>query len=281
VPGKRRVFDGLDLTIESGECVGIIGQEGMGKTTLLQLLDGLLKPDSGKVRIDGNDIWEAPKHLPELRRQIGFAFQFPEQHFFCESVKDEMEYSAKNFGGEKLAAEQVSKALHQVGLAADHFLGRSPFSLSIGEARRLALASLVVLRPRAMLLDEPTVGLDGDGVERTLDVLKPLHKQGVTMVIVSHELDFLAELVTRVVVLENGIKADEPARNLLTDPARLEIFGYSLPEAVQYVEELRRRGVTIPPGTLTVQEIQEVIAGQEGKMRLNQNCDDATRQHGE
>lgn len=252
---RHEVFTHLHLAIESGECVGVVGQEGVGKTTLLQLLNGLVKPESGSVYVDGENVWGTRAGLPQIRRQVGFAFQFPEQHFFCETVEQEMMYAPRNFGLD--AAVSLRQALEETGLAPDAYLARSPFTLSTGEARRVALACVLVLQPRAMLLDELTVGLDGEGVERVVSVLDRAKRRGVTLVIVSQDIDVLSELADRIIVLENGIRADESARRLLTDQARLAAFGYDPPEVVRYAGELRLRGVTLPGDVLTVQELRE------------------------
>ncbi|MEK9136114.1 MAG: ATP-binding cassette domain-containing protein, partial [Bacteroidota bacterium] len=188
------VFERLNFTVEQGECVGVIGHEGAGKSTLLQIMNGLLQPDQGTVLVEGRDIWSQVKLIHELRRRIGFAFQFPEQQFFCETVRDELEFALKNFWGKDaqgfLSAEA---AVESVGLRPEGVLNRSPFSLSMGEARRVALASLLVSRPQALLLDEPTVGLDGAGAEMVMRFLRRLHGEGLTVVLVSHDIDVLAE----------------------------------------------------------------------------------------
>ena len=259
VAGKKLIFNHLDLAIESGECLGVIGQEGAGKTTLLQLLDALVRPDSGIVSIDDEDIWKVQDNLPKIRCQIGFSFQFPEQHFFCETVEEELIYAGRNFGLTSVAPGGSRKALEEVGLVPEEHLGRSPFALSIGEARRLAIASVLILQPRAMLLDEPTVGLDGEGVDRTLAIMKQAKRRGTTLVVVSHELDFLAEIADRIIVLANGVQADESARRLLTDSPRLALYGYDPPEVVEYTDELRQRGMNIPPDVLTMDEMRAKI----------------------
>jgi energy-coupling factor transport system ATP-binding protein len=259
--GRNDVFTNLRLVIESGECLGVIGNEGAGKTTLLQLLDGLLKPEHGTVCVDGEDVWKSRNHLLRIRRQIGFGFQFPEQHFFCETVEEEVMYGPRNFGLEGFTVDIARRALEETGLAPDVYLARSPFTLSMGEARRVALASLLTLQPRAILLDEPTVGLDGEGIERVLAVMEHARRRGATLVVVSHDLDILAGIADRIIVLSRGILADEPARGLLTDAIRLAAFGYDPPEVVRYAHELRQRGMKIPHDVVTVEEISKHLSG--------------------
>jgi energy-coupling factor transporter ATP-binding protein EcfA2 len=237
----RTVFNGLDLSVQSGECVGVIGQEGAGKTTLLQLMNGLLKPDRGTVRIDGTDIWRTPGSIAQFRRRIGFAFQFPEQQFFCESIEDELLYGRMNFGIlSNPACPTPDEALESVGLQPAQFLGRSPFTLSMGEARRVALATVLMTEPQALLLDEPTVGLDGNGIEFVVNLLRRMKNQGVTTVLVSHDVDVHAEVASRIIVLDHGMIASNlPVEAIFTDERLLSTHGYRLPEIVRFMAEQR------------------------------------------
>lgn len=203
----RSVFTRLHLLIDSGECVAIIGEEGAGKSTLLQLLNGLLRPQSGRVMVDGRDLWQEPSQTHLVRRRIGFAFQFPEQQFFCETVRDELLFAAKNFRTD-MGDENCLAALSSVGLSAA-FLSRSPFSLSMGEARRVALASILVLDPDVFLLDEPTAGLDGFGMELVSSLLEQLRTKHKTLVFASHDRDLVERVATRTITLADGtVRAD-------------------------------------------------------------------------
>lgn len=239
-----KVIDHLDLSIKSGECVGVMGHEGAGKTTLLQLMIGLLKPDRGSVHVNGKNIQEERQYPSEVRRRVGFAFQFPEQQFFCETVEDELMYALKNFGSsESFQPMKPDDALNALGLRPDRFMQRSPFSLSMGEGRRVALATLLMTRPNALLLDEPTVGLDGAGVEIVLDLLRRAKDEGKTTVIVSHDIDVLAEATSRIIILENGsICEDGSTGELFTNEELLSQYGYQLPEVVRLMKEVGRTG---------------------------------------
>jgi energy-coupling factor transport system ATP-binding protein len=233
----RSVIDGVNLFIQQGECVGVIGHEGAGKTTLLQLMMGLLKPVGGTIKVDGVDIWRKQELVSELRRQIGFAFQFPEQQFFRETVEDELRYAPENFGN--LAGfMKPGEALSAFGIHPEQYLNRSPFSLSMGEARLIALSTLLMTRPQALLLDEPTVGLDGAGVDIVLNVLQRMQAEAKTIVMVSHDIDALAEIASRVIVMKDGrIEEDRPIAEILTDAAMLSKHGYRLPEVVRFMRE--------------------------------------------
>jgi energy-coupling factor transport system ATP-binding protein len=205
--GRREVFSGLTIRIASGDVVAIVGEEGSGKSTLLYLMDGLLRPDSGTVLIDGEDIWHAPKRLHRQRRRMGFAFQFPETQFFCETVGDELMFASRNFGVPPPTGAEIDTLLTELGLSRQ-ILSRSPFTLSIGEARRVALASVLLHKPQALLFDEPTAGLDNFGVECVTALLHRLKSEGKTLVIASHDEELVSSLTHRVVVLAAG-KAKE------------------------------------------------------------------------
>jgi len=233
--GRRRVLDGLSLAIAPGECVGIIGHEGVGKSTLLQLLAGLLKPDSGTILVEGEDLWGKSGTASSYRKKLGFAFQFPEQQFFCETVRDElMSLTASSMTPEE--------ALDMVKLRARDYLDRSPYSLSMGEARRVALALLFMRGPEALLLDEPTVGLDGAGIGIVLDLLLEARLRGTTTVIVSHDLDVLAEAASCIVIMDHG-RADiaGSTESILTDEERLARHGYEVPEIVRLMKSMNVR----------------------------------------
>jgi energy-coupling factor transport system ATP-binding protein len=267
VGGSRPALEQCSMIVESGESVGIIGHEGAGKTTLLQLIDGLLKPRHGRLIVDGRNVWNNPKYLLEHRRQIGFSFQFPEQQFFCETVAEELTFALENSGmSTSLPSYSPAEVLSMFGLSPGDVLERSPFSLSMGEARRVALASLLIARPRVLLLDEPTAGLDGRGVESIVTLLRRLVLEGMTLIIVSHDVDVLAELVSRVIIMHHGkIAVDLPASRLLKDQNRLRDYGYDLPEVMQYVAELRGKGVAIEDSFYTIDQARRTLA------RLSEN----------
>ncbi len=206
--GTRSVFSGLTTRIAPGEVVAVVGEEGSGKSTLLQLADGLLRPDSGVVLLAGEDIWRSPKRLHELRRRIGFAFQFPESQFFCETVRDELLYASRTFGVGLPSDDEIKALLSELGLSRE-ILGRSPFALSMGEARRVALASVLLHKPQVLLFDEPTAGLDCFGVECVKGLLRRLMHEGTTMVIASHDEELISSVAHRAIHLAEGKIAKE------------------------------------------------------------------------
>jgi energy-coupling factor transporter ATP-binding protein EcfA2 len=219
----RELFRGLSLSVSAGECVGILGREGSGKTTLLNLLGGLRRPDTGVVHIDGMDPWKPRRNGPALRRRIGYTFQFPDEQFTCDTVAGEITAS-----GGSAVAPAMKSMLRAAGLDPEVVLTQSPFTLSIGEARRFALALTLVRRPDAAILDEPTAGLDADGFASALQAIAELRARRATVIFATHDIDFLGACAERVVLLdEGGIVADGSAIQVLFDEPLLASMGYS------------------------------------------------------
>jgi energy-coupling factor transport system ATP-binding protein len=254
------LFNGLELTVASGECVGVMGPEGAGKTTLLFLLDGLLRPSAGKVIIDGEDIWISNKRLREHRRRVGFSFQFPEQQFFCESVGKEITFGLRNFGLlDETSEDRCFRTLERVGLS-EAIMDRSPFSLSMGEARKVALASLLAMEPSALLLDEPTAGLDANGMAFLLSQCASLRQRHTTIVVASHDIDFLAEVCSRIIMMDEGrIVFDGTMVELLEKPEVLSTYGYDVPAVTQFMCELSDKGYDVDRKCHTLEEARRLL----------------------
>lgn len=239
----RTVLNDCSLRVNGGECVGIVGGEGAGKTTLLQVAAGLLPPGDGSVIMDDIDLYDAPRKSRHARRQIGFAFQFPEEQFFCATVHDELMYATGNFGGDPAGAEmRASQLLREFDLDPEAIAGRSPFSLSPGEARRVGLAAILVHAPSVLMLDEPTSGMDGGGREHVRRVLVRHTEDGGAAFVVSRDADFLAEVATRVVCVDAGaIAVDLPAALFFSNNDLLMRCGCAPTEAGALLAELRGR----------------------------------------
>jgi energy-coupling factor transport system ATP-binding protein len=264
-PGRNRstrtVFRDVSVVINSGECVGVLGEEGAGKTTLLFLLGGLLKPTSGVVSVNGRDIWDSRESVTAHRRCVGMCFQFPEQQFFTESVESEVLFALKTGSRGEDPSAAFEHALRLVDSWPCASLHRSPFSLSAGEARRIALASALIIKPAAVLMDEPTVGLDAAGMDMVTTLVDRLKASGATVVIATHDVDFLAECADRVLILANGgVASDGPARDTLLDRGLLAAHGYTVPEVVMALDELKSNGRPVPQGVYRWRD----IAGQVG-----------------
>ena len=231
MPSESKAIDNINLDIEEGELVGVIGHTGSGKSTLVQHFNGILKPNSGKVVVYGIDIWSDKKATREARFKVGLCFQYPEYQLFEETVYKDISFGPKNM---KLPDEEIAKrvvsAAAYVGLKKE-LLEKSPFDLSGGEKRRAAIAGVIAMQPKVLILDEPTAGLDPIGRDTILDMIKNYReKTGSTVLLVSHSMEDIAKIATKVAVMNN---------------ARLEMYG-TVDEVYSHAERLREIGLNIP-----------------------------------
>lgn len=222
----------------------MIGPSGSGKTTLMQHFTGLLKPDHGRVVFEGKDIWGKECNLTSLRRKVGLVFQFPEKQLFAETVYEDIAFGPKNLSlDESEIRERVRSAMERVQLEFETFAERSPFSLSEGEKRRAALAGVLVMQPEMLILDEPTAGLDHKGVNAMLDILHDFHSRGKTLLLISHNLDLVGILASRVLVLNEGqMRFDGSIRDLFNDSELLQSLGLERPRLQVIVQKLKQNG---------------------------------------
>ncbi|HHT84987.1 MAG: energy-coupling factor transporter ATPase [Bacillota bacterium] len=253
-------ISGIDFRVDDGEFIGLIGATGSGKSTLIQHLNGLLRPTAGNVIVDGVDIWSKGVSLKQIRRKIGLVFQYPEQQVFEETVYDDIAFGPRNLGFSQTETEErVKKACTLVGLDRD-LLSRSPFELSGGQVRRVAIAGILAIQPKVLILDEPTAGLDPKGRAEILDNIKQLHESGMTVILVSHNMDDVARLCERVMVLDRGkLVADGPAREVFSQREFLESMKLKPPEVTVLMEKLRKRGWAVRNDVLTVEEAHAEI----------------------
>ncbi len=240
-----RIFDSLNLVVTRGERIGIMGDEGVGKTTLLQLMAGLLKPASGNVLLDSG-------------LHFGFAFQFPEQQFIRETVEEEILMTSRAL---KLPPVSPMIVLRRFGFVDESILERSPYSLSLGEARRVAIASIIASNPPVVFLDEPTVGLDMEGTNQVLAALEQIGKD-VTLITSSHDSNFLSEIVDRVVVLGPGSVLVDGHADMFCNTEHVSELGLQVPEVVQYAQAARLKGLKISG---TIRRRRELISALQGK----------------
>jgi len=261
-PFEVQALRDVTLTVERGESVGIIGRTGCGKSTLIQHFNALLFPTQGTVLIDGEKIPKKGLQLREIRRKIGLVFQYPEQQIFEETVFDEVAFGPRNNGmsGENLE-KTVRWALESVGLDYQDLYKKNPFELSGGQMRRVAIASVLSMRPEALVLDEPTAGLDPEGKRLILKKLKNLREEsGTTLVFVSHSMDDLALIAERIIVMDQGtIGLDGSVRQIFSQGETLEKYGIKPPTTTRIAELLREKGFAIEKGILTAQELSEQI----------------------
>ncbi len=254
-PFCKTAVDHVSLTIGEGEFVGVIGHTGSGKSTLIQTLNGLLKPTSGQVLLNGRDIWEDPKKIRQVRFQVGMVFQYPEHQLFEETVLKDISFGPSNMGlSPQEAEERARKAAEFVGLSED-FLDKSPFELSGGEKRRVAIAGVIAMDPDVLVLDEPTAGLDPRGRDVLLAQITSYHKvRGNTVLLVSHSMEDIARTADRILVMNDSHAAmfDETAKVFARDK-ELEAMGLRVPQITKILSLLRERGW--PVGTaLTMEE---------------------------
>lgn len=255
MPGTPRAIaavDGISLAIGAGEAVGIMGPTGSGKSTLVQHFNGLLRPTSGRVLVDGNDLWARGKaDLRGVRRKVGLIFQFPEHQLFEETVFDDIAFGPRNLRlPEEEIKARVAEAMDIVGLGQDQAAAigrRSPFGLSGGQMRRVAIAGVLAMKPSILVLDEPTAGLDPRGRQGLLDTLLRLHHDsGLTLVVVSHNMEDLARLVDRVVVMDQGrVDFDGPTRQVFSQSDRLRALGLDAPPSVRLLQAMACRGAEV------------------------------------
>lgn len=250
----------VNLTIEDGEFVAIVGHTGSGKSTLVQHLNGLLKPTAGQVLVDGEDMNGEGVDKRRIRQKVGLVFQYPEYQLFEETVARDIAFGPKNQG---LSAEEIDRrvrrAMAHVHLDHDKYAQRSPFELSGGQMRRVAIAGVLAMEPKVLILDEPTAGLDPRGRDRILGMIQDLHQEGgVTVVMVSHSMDDCARLATRMIVMSKGevVMTDTP-RAIFRQAERMRSIGLGVPEAARLCAVLRERGLDLPDDLYTHQELHE------------------------
>ncbi|MDD2211962.1 MAG: energy-coupling factor transporter ATPase [Clostridia bacterium] len=251
----------INLVIKEGEFVGLIGHTGSGKSTLVQHLNGLLKPTKGKVIVDDCQISAKKVNLKEIRKKVGLVFQYPEHQLFEETVFEDIAFGPKNLG---LPPEQiekrVKKALEMVHLDYEKYQAASPFLLSGGEKRRVAIAGVLAMEPKYLILDEPTAGLDPRGRDEILEQIKELHQQGMTVVLVSHSMDDVARLTQRLVVMHrNTIVFDEETRKVFSHYESLQEMGLDIPTVTKLMFRLKGKGWLVRQDVLTVEEAKKEI----------------------
>jgi len=261
-PLEHVALRGASFEVRSGEIIGLLGHTGSGKSTLLQHLNGLLRPQRGRVRVGGIDLSDPKADLDAVRRTVGLVFQYPEDQLFEPAVGDDVAFGPRNLKLPRAEVrERVRRALEAVGLGFEAFKDRATFSLSGGEMRRVAIAGVLAMEPRVLALDDPLAGLDPGGRVSLLELLSDLHaRQALTIVLVSHAPDEIADLVDRLYVMADGrTVASGPPRELYRHPEVVAEMGLSLPEMPELMQRLRAAGVPVRPDVLTVQEAAEEI----------------------
>ena len=260
-PFQRSAVEGLSLDIRRGEFLGIIGHTGSGKSTLIQHLNGLLKPSSGTIYLDGADIWAEPKKIRSVRFRVGLVFQYPEYQLFEDTVRKDVAFGPRNMGLDAREVERrVLAAIEAVGLD-ESVLDKSPFALSGGQKRRVAIAGVMAMEPEVLILDEPTAGLDPRGRESILQLLREYHeRRGSTVVLVSHSMEEIARNAQRIIVLsKGGVYMEGTPAEVFARAEELEAVGLDVPQSTKIAAALRRRGMAVEGSIFTVDALERAI----------------------
>ena len=256
-PFEHKAIDNVDLEVMPGEFLGIIGHTGSGKSTLIQHLNGLLRPTDGQILLDGTDIWARPKEIRKVRFQVGLVFQYPEYQLFEETVYKDISFGPKNMGleGEEIDC-RVRRAAAFAGID-EEMLEKSPFELSGGQKRRVAIAGVIAMEPKVLILDEPTAGLDPRGREAILAQLRSYHKQkGNTVILVSHSMEEIARNVDRIVVMSHSHKLmDGTPEEVFSRADELLQVGLDVPQVTKVAMELQKRGLLADSSVYTIDEL--------------------------
>ena len=265
-PFQRSAVEGLSMTVGAGEFLGVIGHTGSGKSTLIQHLNGLLQPTSGRILLEGKDIWADPKKIRDVRFKVGLVFQYPEYQLFEETVYKDIAFGPKNMG---LTGEDIDRRVREaaafVGLDAE-LLDKSPFELSGGQKRRVAIAGVIAMEPQVLVLDEPTAGLDPRGRDDILARIQEYHRaRNASVVLVSHSMEEIARNVDRIVVLSDGkVYMEGTPAQVFARSAELERVGLDVPQVTKVAAALKRRGLSIDPAVYTVEALERQLLALKG-----------------
>ena len=266
-PYEIKALDGIDLNIQSGTVTGLIGHTGSGKSTLVQMFNGLLRPYEGRVLLDGADIWAKPKDINKIRFRVGLVMQYPEYQLFEETIYKDIAYGPKNMGlSDDEIRERVLEAADFVGLDRE-LLDKSPFDLSGGQKRRAAIAGIIAMRPELLILDEPAAGLDPRGRDAIFNnIVEYRKKSGSTVLIVSHSMEDMARYSDTLVVMNEGeIFMDGSAKEVFSEADKLASVGLDVPQITAFMMSLKKRGIDVRTDIFTVDdarlEIKRLIGG--------------------
>lgn len=279
-PYEKKALDNINLEINEGDFLGIIGHTGSGKSTFIQHINGLIKPQEGEIEIF--DIKLTPDKRPRvdlkaLRSQVGMVFQYPEYQLFADTVEKDVAFGPKNLGlpAEEIK-ERVKQAIEMVGLDYEAVKDRAPFELSGGQKRRVAIAGIIAMRPKMLILDEPTAGLDPYGKEQILNLIVHLKKHcSPTIVVISHDIDEITRFATRIVVFNDAkVVYDEPMRELFRHSNMLKQMGLDIPRAVKIANALRYKGIDVSGDIVTAEDLlKEIVRLYNKKHNTRKNAD--------
>lgn len=261
-PFEKVALNNINIEIKDGEFVALIGHTGSGKSTLIQHMNGLLKPTLGKIVVDGIDITDKNVNLIDIRKKVGLVFQYPEYQLFEETIEKDIEFGPRNLG---LAKEEITKrvkrAMNMVGLDYEEYKEISPFDLSGGQKRRVAIAGVIAMEPKVLILDEPTAGLDPKGRDDILEQIRILHKEyKMTIIIVSHSMEDVANIAEKIIVMNGGeVALDGTPNEVFKEVEKLESMGLAVPQVTYLMRELKRRGFNINDNIYTISKAKEEL----------------------
>ena len=261
-PFEKVALNNVNIEINEGEFVALIGHTGSGKSTLIQHMNGLLKPTSGRIVVDGEDITKDGVKLTDIRKKVGLVFQYPEYQLFEETIEKDIEFGPRNLGlSDDEITKRVKKSMEMVGLDYDTYRNKSPFDLSGGQKRRVAIAGVIAMEPKVLILDEPTAGLDPKGRDDILEQIKVLHDEyKMTIILVSHSMEDVGKLAERIIVMNKGEVALEgtPAK-VFKEVETLENIGLAVPQVTYLMRELKRRGFNVSDEIYTIKQGKEEL----------------------
>lgn len=261
-PFEKKALDNVNLTVEDGEFVALIGHTGSGKSTLIQHLNGLLEPSSGKIIVDNIDITEKGVKLSDIRKKVGLVFQYPEYQLFEETIEKDIAFGPNNLGlNQEEVAVRVKRAMEMVGLDYNKYKDVSPFELSGGQKRRVAIAGVIAMEPKVLILDEPTAGLDPKGREDILSQIKKLHNEyKMTIILVSHSMEDVGNLAERIIVMNRGkVAIQGKPKDVFKEIDVLEQIGLGAPQVTYLMRELKRRGFNVSDEVFTVEQAKKEL----------------------
>ena len=257
----------VSFSIEKGEIVGIIGHTGSGKSTLVQHLNGLLKPTEGSVLFENEDIWANPKEIRNIRSKVGLVFQYPEYQLFEETVLKDIAFGPKNMGLEGEELDNTVKEICEIVGVKPEFFEKSPFDLSGGEKRRVAIAGVMAMKPQVIVFDEPTAGLDPKGWEDVMEIIRNYREAtNATVIIISHSMEDMANLADKILVMNKGkIHKFDTTENVFANSEELRSIGLNVPIVTRVFEELAEMGIDLPRA-LTISEAVEILANKKARV---------------
>ena len=261
-PFEKKALDNVSLEVRPGEFIGVIGHTGSGKSTMIQMLNGLLKPSEGRVFIDGTDINDKGVNLRDIRFKVGLVMQYPEYQLFEETVLKDISFGPANMGLPREEVEERARfAANMVGLN-DSLLEKSPFDLSGGQKRRAAIAGVLAMEPKILILDEPTAGLDPAGRDEILFKISDMHKRmNLTVLLVSHSMEDVAKLADRILVMNGGhVEMFDTPDKVFCKSGRLQEIGLNVPQITRVMDRLREAGIDVPGGIYTTGDAYRVLA---------------------